>query len=66
MKIELDPANPENWPKGRINAARLDATTESELAAQQASNDEVAMRKAAGAVKGMHLRFDDHREPMTK
>ena len=39
MKIKLDPANPHTWPKGRINAARLDATTESELAAQQASDD---------------------------
>ena len=46
MTIKLYAANPQTWPKGRINAARLDATTESELAAQQASDDEVTMRDA--------------------
>ena len=39
MKIKLDPANPKTWPKGQINAARLDATTEAELTAQQADDN---------------------------
>ena len=39
MKMTVDPANPQIWPKGRINAERFDATTESELAAQQADDD---------------------------
>ena len=47
MKIKLDPANPKTWPKGRINVERLDATTEAELAAQQASDDSAAMQDAA-------------------
>ena len=50
MKLTLDPANPETWPKGRINAERLDATTESELAAQQASDDESAEQDSAKTV----------------
>ena len=50
MKIKLDPANPQTWPKGRINNTRLDATTESELAAQQASDDEAAMEDALEAL----------------
>ena len=50
MKLTLDPANPETWPNGRINAERLDATTEAELALQQAIDDEVAMLGGAKAV----------------
>ena len=46
MKMTVDPANPQTWPKGRINAERFDATTESELAAQQARDDETAMQVA--------------------
>ncbi len=47
MKIKLDLANPQTWPKGRINEARLDATTESELGAQQAVDDANALQDAA-------------------
>ena len=50
MKLTLDPANPKTWPNGRINAERLDATTESELAAQQASDDESAEQDSAKTV----------------
>ena len=50
MKIKLDPANPQTWPKGRVNAERLDATTECELSAQQASDDAIAMENLANAV----------------
>lgn len=52
MKIKLDPANPKTWPKGRINEARMDAITESELAAQQtvdeANETQVANQAAQG------------------
>ena len=57
MKIKLDPANPQTWPKGRINAARLDATTESELAAQQASDDSAAMQDAAKYARRVRQRL---------
>ena len=57
MKIKLDPANPKTWPKGRINAARLDATTEAELAAQQASDDSAAMQDAAKYARRVRQRL---------
>lgn len=60
MKITLDPLNPQTWPKGLINAEQLDATTESELAAQQASDDDSAARDAAKAVDGLLVRSDHH------
>ena len=44
MKLTLDPDSRQTWPKGRIDAEQLDATTESGLAAQQASDDEDAAR----------------------
>jgi putative transcriptional regulator len=47
MKITLDPAYPQTWPKGRVDTARLDATTESELGAQQAVDDANALQDAA-------------------
>ena len=59
MKLTLDPANPETWPKGRIDAERLDATTEAELAAQQASDDNAA-RDAAKTVAANYSVTDDH------
>ena len=57
MKIELDPANPQTWPKGRINEARLDATTETQLAAQQASDDSAAMQDAAKYARRVRQRL---------
>ena len=57
MKIKLDPANPKTWPKGQINAARLDATTEAELAAQQTSDDSAAMQDAAKYARRVRQRL---------
>jgi putative transcriptional regulator len=57
MKIKLDPANPKTWPKGRINAARLDAQTEPDLAAQQASDDARAMQDAAKYARRVRQRL---------
>ena len=57
MKIKLDPAYPKGWPKGRINAARVDATTEAELAAQQTSDDADAMQDAAKYARRVRQRL---------
>ena len=57
MKIKLDPANTQTWPKGGVNAARLDATTESQLAAQQASDDSAAMQDAAKYARSVRQRL---------
>lgn len=50
MKITFDTANPQTWPKGLIYAEQLDATTQSELEAQQASDDEDAARDSVKIV----------------
>ena len=57
MKIRLDPTNPQAWPKGQINAARLDAQTEADLAAQQASDDASAMQDAAKYARRVRQRL---------
>ena len=57
MKIKLDPAKSQTWPKGRINAAQLDATTETQLAAQQASDDSAARQDAAKYARRVRQRL---------
>ena len=57
MKIKLDLANPKKWPKGYINPAQLDATTESELTAQQTSDDASAMQDAAKYARSVRQRL---------
>ncbi|MGB4116613.1 MAG: hypothetical protein WBK51_08725 [Polaromonas sp.] len=57
MKIKLNSANPQTWPEGRINAARLDATTESQLAAQPASDESAAMQNAAKYARRVRQRL---------
>jgi putative transcriptional regulator len=57
MKIKLDPAKPQTWPKGRINAAPLDTTTESQLAVQQASDNASAMQDAAKYARRVRQRW---------
>ena len=57
MKIKLDPAKSQTRPKGRINAAQLDATTETQLAAQQASDDSAAMQDAAKYARRVRQRL---------
>lgn len=52
MKITLDPANPQTWPKGRINEALLDATTEIESAAQQTVDEANERQEANQAAQG--------------
>ena len=66
MKTSFDPANPQTWPKGRVNLARMDTTTESELAAQQASDDDSAARDAAEDVNGSLIRSDHHQKPIIR
>ena len=60
MKIKLYAANPQTWPKGRLNEVRLYAITESDLAAQQAVDDAVAMQDVSEAAGGLYLHPDLH------
>jgi putative transcriptional regulator len=57
MKIKIDPAKPRSLLKGRIDAARLDATTERMLASQQASDDAAAMQEAAKYARRVRQRL---------
>ena len=57
MRIKLDQANPQTWPTGQINAERFDAITESQLAAQQASDDSAAMQDAAKYARRVRQRL---------
>jgi putative transcriptional regulator len=40
--ITVDPDDPATWPKGRIDSARVDATSEADIAAQLAEDEEEA------------------------
>ena len=46
-RIRIDPADPASLPKGRIDPARVDATTEAEIAAQEREDEEEAMQDMA-------------------
>ena len=58
MKITADPANPQTWPTGRVNTEWLDATTESELAANQASDDARAEHDATKSTRHVRKRLE--------
>ena len=44
-RVRIDPDDPRGLPEGRVDHAVLDATTERDLAAQQAQDDAEAMRR---------------------
>ncbi len=44
-RVRIDPDDPRSLPEGRVDHAILDATTEQDLAAQQAQDDAEAMRR---------------------
>jgi putative transcriptional regulator len=47
MRIKVDLNNAQTWPKGRINLAKVDATTEDDIKRQQKEDDADAMKDAA-------------------
>lgn len=47
VRMTIDPATPASSTTGRINPARVDATTEDEIAAQAAADEAEAMQDAA-------------------
>ena len=46
-RMKIDPNDPGSWPKGRVDHAVLDRTTEADLIAQQREDDAEAMRDMA-------------------
>ncbi|MBI4757213.1 MAG: helix-turn-helix domain-containing protein [Betaproteobacteria bacterium] len=57
VRVKLDPSQPGAWPKGRVNYRLLDATTEEELAAQQAADDAESMQDAARFARRVRRRL---------
>ena len=43
-RIRIEPGDPATFPEGRIDAAKVDGTTEAEIRLQQREDDAEAMR----------------------
>jgi len=57
VRVKVDLSRPATLPKGRIDRRKLDATTEAELAVQQAQDDAEAMQDAARFVRRVRRRL---------
>lgn len=57
VRVSVDFRQPSTLPKGRVDCRRLDATTEADLALQQAEDDADAMQDAARFVRRVRRRL---------
>lgn len=57
VRVRIDPAVPVSLELGRVDMARVDATTEKELAAQQAADEVDAMQDAAKFARRVRRRL---------
>lgn len=57
VRVSVDFRKPSTFPKGRVDFRRLDATTEVDLAVQQAEDDAEAMQDAARYVRRVRQRL---------
>jgi hypothetical protein len=57
VRVKIDPGSLASLPKGRINKARLDATTERNIAEQKASDDAESMHDAAWDSASLNFRI---------
>lgn len=57
VRVSVDFHQPSTLPKGRVDRRRLDATTEADLALQQAEDDADAMQDAARFVRRVRRRL---------
>ncbi len=57
VRVRVDLSRPATLPKGRIDRRKLDATTEADLAVQQAQDDAEAMQDAARFVRRVRQRL---------
>lgn len=57
VRVRVDLSRPATLPKGRIDRRKLDATTEPDLAVQQAQDDAEAMQDAARFVRRVRQRL---------
>ena len=57
VRLKIEPATLTGKPAGRIDAARLDATTEPDIAAQAAQDDAQAMQDAGQFARRVRRRL---------
>lgn len=57
VRVRIDPAVPASLKLGRVDMARVDATTEKELVAQQAADEADAMQDAAKFARRVRRRL---------
>lgn len=57
VRMKVDLANPASLPKGRVNKRKLDATTETMIAAQQRQDDAEAMLDSAKFARRVRKRL---------
>src|SRR5690606_36708387 len=57
VRVKVDLSRPTTLPKGRVDRRKLDATTEADLAIQQAEDDAEAMQDAARFVRCVRRRL---------
>ena len=56
-RITVDPDDPATFPKGRVEASVLDATTEADIAAQEREDEAEAIRDAARYARRVRRRL---------
>lgn len=57
IRVTVDPANPAIKTRGRIDTARVDATTEAEIALQAAVDEALSMQDAARYARRVRRRL---------
>ena len=57
VRVTVDPDDPKTFPKGRMDLAVVDATTEEQIALQQSEDDEEAMKDMARYARRVRRRL---------
>ena len=55
-RVRIDPGDPATLPEGRIDATKVDRTTEAEIGLQQREDDAEAMEVAARCARRVRRR----------
>ena len=57
VRVTIDPATPASLTSGRMDPARVDATTEVDIAAHQAADEAAAMQDSARFARQVRMRL---------
>ena len=57
IHVRVDPNDPQSWPRGRVDHAVVDGTTDGDLALQQQEDDAEAMRDMAQYARRVRRRL---------